>query len=417
MIYRILFFVLITFKFFSQENQIDEIVFVNNKKTKSNFLSEIIISKAKSKLDSLSIEKDVIIMSRLNGISNVTYKVSKNDRNNYILEYSIIEKLTIIPSLIVQRNVKSGSYRIGLDDFNFAGKNVTFGVFYQYNEFNSFGIRYVSPFFFSSKYGLEGFIQTVNTREPIFFSGQISDYKFNVTSFEISGIYRKDYKNNFKLGLGTFSETYTYLEGFQNLDFPSRFNKTKFFTKFQYFNENVKYDFFQLNGLKNSLVFQNIITGNDFKNPFLIVTNDLVYYKKIKTNTNWASRLRIGFSSNDFSPFSAFAIDNNLNIRGVGNIVDRGTATLVFNTEVRQTLFERKWFALQGNAFVDSGSIRNPGENLNTLFDNKNIRIYPGLGLRFIHKNIFNAVLRIDYGIGITPNSNKGIVFGVGQYF
>jgi hypothetical protein len=417
MLYRIFFLVFLSYKCFSQENKIDEIIFTNNKKTKTIFLSEIIVSKPKMVLDSLNIQKDLIIMTRLNGISNVTFNVSKNDNNNFILEYIITEKLTIIPTLIIAKNIKSGSYRLGIDDYNFMGKNITFGIFYQFNEFNSFGIRYVSPFFFSSKYGLEGFVQSVNSREPIFFSGQTSDYKFTNTSLEFSGIYRYDYKNNFKLGLGTFNETYKYLEGFKNLDFPAKFNKTKFFAKFQYFNENVKYNFYQLNGMKNSFVFQNIITGNDFKNPFLIFTNDLVYYKKFKTNTNWASRLRIGMSSNDFSPFSAFAIDNNLNVRGVGNLVDRGTATIVLNTEIRQTLFERKWFALQGNAFIDSGSIRNPGENLNTLFENKNIRIYPGLGLRFIHKNIFNAVFRIDYGYGITPNSSKGIVFGIGQYF
>ncbi len=417
MTFRLLIFLFIASNCFSQENQIEKIIISNNKKTKTDFLLDIIISKPNTKLDSLTIQKDLKIMSRLNGISNVTYNVSKNFNNNFVLEYVIIEKLTIIPSFVIAKNIKSGSYRIGLDDYNFVGKNVTFGVFYQYNEFNSFGLRYVSPFFFSSKYGLEAFVQTLNSREPIFFSGQTSDYKFNNTSLEVSGIYRKDYKNNFKLGLGAFAETYTYLDGFQNLDFPNKFNKTKFFTKFQYFNDNIKYDFYSLAGLKNSFTYQNILTGNDFKNMFLIFTNDLVYYKRIKNSTNWASRFRIGMSSNQFSPFSAFAIDNNLNIRGVGNLVDRGTATIVFNTEIRQTLFERKWFALQGNAFLDSGTIRNPGENLATLFENKNIRIYPGLGLRFIHKNIFNAVFRIDYGIGILPNSSKGIVFGIGQYF
>ncbi len=417
MIFRLFILFLIATNCFSQDNIIDKIVFTNNKKTKTDFLLDIIISKSQSKLDSLSIQKDLIIMSRLNGISNVTYSVSKNDNNNYILEYFVIEKLTIIPSLIVARNLKSGSYRVGLDDYNFLGKNITFGAFYQYNEFNSYGFRYVSPFLFSSKYGLEGFVQNANSREPIFFSSQSSNYKFNNTSIESSVNYRKDYKNNFKLGLGAFAETYTFLDGVQNLDFPSKFNKTKYFTKFQYFNDNIKYTFFSLEGMKNSFSFQNILTGNDFKNLFLIFTNDLVYYKKIKTSTNWASRLRLGMSSNDFSPFSAFPIDNNINIRGVGNLVDRGTATIVLNTEIRQTLFERKWFALQGNAFIDSGTIRNPGESLSTLFENKNIRVYPGLGLRFIHKNIFNAVLRIDYGIGITPNSSKGIVFGIGQYF
>jgi hypothetical protein len=37
--------------------------------------------------------------------------------------------------------------------------------------------------------------------------------------------------------------------------------------------------------------------------------------------------------------------------------------------------------------------------------------------LRFIHKKIFNAIFRIDYGFGLTQGSSRGIVFGIGQYF
>ena len=54
---------------------------------------------------------------------------------------------------------------------------------------------------------------------------------------------------------------------------------------------------------------------------------------------------------------------------------------------------------------------------LNDFFQSENIRIFSGLGLRFIHKKIYNAVFRIDYGYGITRNESKGIVFGIGQYF
>ena len=72
---------------------------------------------------------------------------------------------------------------------------------------------------------------------------------------------------------------------------------------------------------------------------------------------------------------------------------------------------------LQGNAFVDAGSWRNPGGDLGDFGDAENLRIYPGCGLRFIHKSIFNAIFRIDYGIGITQDSTSGFVFGIGQYF
>ena len=72
---------------------------------------------------------------------------------------------------------------------------------------------------------------------------------------------------------------------------------------------------------------------------------------------------------------------------------------------------------MQGNAFVDSGSWRNPGGKISDFADAKNFRIYSGLGLRFIHKTIFNAVFRLDYGYGLTKNASKGFVFGIGQYF
>ena len=144
----------------------------------------------------------------------------------------------------------------------------------------------------------------------------------------------------------------------------------------------------------------------------------MIYYKKIRENGNWASRLRVAAAlGNEDSPFAPFTLDNQLNIRGVGNTVDRGTAALVLNTEYRHTFYERGWFVLQGNAFVDVGSWRNPGQNFSQLFDGSSTRLYPGIGFRLIHKRIFNAVFRLDYGFGIGSDATRGIVFGIGQYF
>ena len=78
---------------------------------------------------------------------------------------------------------------------------------------------------------------------------------------------------------------------------------------------------------------------------------------------------------------------------------------------------DKDWFVLQSNAFIDAGSWRNPGGDLGDFSDDQNIRVYPGVGLRFIHKNIFNATFRVDYGYGVTSNSTSGFVFGFGQYF
>ncbi|MCK5401775.1 MAG: outer membrane protein assembly factor, partial [Flavobacteriaceae bacterium] len=67
--------------------------------------------------------------------------------------------------------------------------------------------------------------------------------------------------------------------------------------------------------------------------------------------------------------------------------------------------------------FIDAGSWQNPGGDFGDFSKSDNIRVYPGLGLRFIHKKIYNAIFRIDYGVGITKEGTNGFVFGIGQYF
>lgn len=72
---------------------------------------------------------------------------------------------------------------------------------------------------------------------------------------------------------------------------------------------------------------------------------------------------------------------------------------------------------MQGNTFVDSGTWRNSGGRLSDFTNSENIKIYSGLGLRFMHKKVFNAIFRVDYGFGLTKDATNGLVFGIGQYF
>jgi hypothetical protein len=73
--------------------------------------------------------------------------------------------------------------------------------------------------------------------------------------------------------------------------------------------------------------------------------------------------------------------------------------------------------ALQGVIFSDSGSWRNPGGNLSDFTDAENFVLFAGTGIRIIHKKIYNAVFRIDYGFNLQDPATRGFVLGVGQYF
>ncbi len=124
-----------------------------------------------------------------------------------------------------------------------------------------------------------------------------------------------------------------------------------------------------------------------------------------------------GLSSNQESPFAPFVLDSYLNIRGVGNRVDRGTGAIILNAEYRYSLLEKDRIAIQGILFSDTGSWRNPGGNFSGFTDSNNFVLFAGGGLRFIHKKIYNAILRIDYGFNLQETGINGFVLGVGQYF
>ena len=230
-------------------------------------------------------------------------------------------------------------------------------------------------------------------------------------------IYQLDFNNRFEAGINYFTEDYEYLFGATNPSVPQELRVKKLLYKLIYEFNNINYYYQYLEGFQSVFNFQYVTSTNETLPEFVIGWNDFSYFLRVGKKGNWANRLRLGLATNNDSPFAPFSVDNNLNVRGVGNTIDRGTGVIVLNTEYRHTFIDKDWFAMQGNVFVDGGSWRNPGGDFGDFGDSQNIRIYPGIGLRFIHKKIFNATFRIDYGYGITPDATNGFVFGIGQYF
>ena len=404
---------------FSQ-NKVADLKIQGNKKLKSSFVKKISNIKFGVALDSSVIEEDIRLLKLLPSVAHAYYQVFPTEVPTlFNVFYNIEENFTIIPSVnVYTTNNDEFAYRIGLYEFNLLGQNMTFGGFYQKDIYSSYAVNFRAPYLFSRSFGLAINYQDLTTQEPVFFDGTTADYRYNNESFEILGLYQLDFSNRFEFGVNYFTEDYQYKFGATNPNVPQELVVKKLLYKLVYEYNNLNYDYQYIEGFRSLFNFQYVHSRDDGKLPdFLIGWNDFQYFKRFGLKGNWASRLRLGIATNDDTPFAPFSVDNNVNIRGVGNTIDRGTAAIVFNTEYRYTLCEKNWFALQGNAFVDAGSWRGPGGDFGDFSDSQNIRVYPGLGLRFIHKKIFNAIFRIDYGVGITPNATQGLVFGIGQYF
>lgn len=415
--YFLLFFLIGCSTCFAQENLVTEFTIQGAKRTKISFVKNIVKLEVGMALDSVMMKEDMERLKRLPAISHSYFQVfSKNGEHTVF--YHIEENFTLIPfANLFSSSNDDFAFRIGLQEFNFLGRNITLGGFYQLDVFNSYGLSIRAPNLFGEKLGAAFIYQDFRTLEPVFFDNTTADYRYNNRGFELLGLYQFNLKNRIELGFSLFNEDYEYISGATNPQVPTALNVDKHLVKLIYDHNGLDYFYQYLEGFRSVLNFQYVGSSDVSLPEFLIGFNDFMYFQRIGKKGNWANRLRLGLASNVDTPFAPFTVDNNLNIRGVGNTIDRGTGAIVFNTEYRHTLIDKNWFVLQSNVFVDGGSWRNPGGGFGDFAEKQNIRIYPGVGLRFIHKSIFNAIFRIDYGYGVTQDASRGLVFGIGQYF
>ncbi len=402
-----------------QEPIVADVKVQGNKRTRTAFIKKVSQVKPGQVLDSTKIQMDIDRLIRLPSISHAYYQVFMSDvEGHYNVIYGIEENFTLIPfANIFTSNDDEFAFRVGLQEFNFLGENMTLGAFYQYDVFHSYGFNIRAPYLFSNKWGLALNYQNLTTQEPVFLDNGTADYEYNNESIELLALFEPNFKNRFELGINLFTEDYNYLFGATSPDVPQELMVDKLLYKLIYNHDGITYYYHYLSGFRSVLNLQYVVSTSDQLPEFWIGFNDFSYFMRVGEKGNWASRLRLGLASNLDTPFAPFAVDNNLNIRGVGNLIDRGTGAIVLNTEYRHSIIEKDWFVLQGNIFIDGGSWRNPGGDFGDFADDQNLRIYPGIGIRLIHKRIFNAIFRIDYGHGITTNATRGVVFGIGQYF
>ena len=406
----------------AQSKMVSEIDIEGNKRTKTSFLKRLAFVKEGSELDSVRLAEDVRRFRLLPSVASASFEVIPLTRDDYKVVYTVVENFAIIPGLNVTQDVNDDiAFRTSIFDFNFLGQNQIIGGFYSRNVFNSYGFFWEAPNLFTRKWGIGLNYQNNVLQEPIFFEDERDvNFKFDSRAIEARVFYEHNFNNRFVLGLNFARENYSFLDGDLPDEIPLELGLDRISVVGSYEYNNITNEYQYVDGLRNIFSYSFTLASrgdNDLLRNFFIGRNDTEFFKRFGARGNWANRLRLGFATNDTSPFAPFSLDNQINIRGVGNVVDRGTASIVLNTEYRYTFFEKGWFAMQSNVFIDAGTWRDPGGQLVDLVEFDNSALFTGVGIRFIHRTIFNAVFRIDYGISLTDKVDNGIVFGIGQYF
>lgn len=406
----LLFFILIPNFFLGQE--ITQIEFDGLKRIKESYILRSITTNVGDTLNEQKLQKEMRFFRRMPGINSANYSFESG-----VLTYNFEESITILPDFDLKFADDLTTWRLGFQEFNLFGQGIQLKTAYQNNGKGSFFVATEIPFLWK-RFGLKTSYQLIQSDEPFFVPnlGRLI-YELNHQNIEGQIIWNPEYRHKIEIGGGYIEEDYTRITNDFNEIMPPEFlDYTKITIKASHEFDNRDWNYFLTKGINTRIQYFKVIDPVN-KNPYDEVVATLKHYKLIGKKGNLATRLILGFATNSDSPLAPFVLDSHINIRGVGDRTYRGTGTAIWNIEYRYSLFNKVNFGGQVVGFMDTGATRMPGSNLNEFVSRDFSRVHLGGGLRLIYKKAFNSVFRIDYGVGIDPNKNHGLVFGLGQYF
>lgn len=407
----------------SYAQHIQSITFSGLTTTNESYLRAIISCKEKDAFDQQLFEDDLFLLRNLNLFFEVEGTATTSDSVAYMLVFRIREANYVYPIISASGFDDQLKLQLGVNHINFLGRAQSIGVLYQYYDRHSIALFHSAKRHSNRKTGHDVALAKYSTIEPLYFSSSsgadtVSAFNFDNYSVSAGGHYWIGRYTNVGLGAAYMYEDYQQRDDAFDLFGTKRFNFHKHQVRSHIESNRVENLFERRKGWKARAYGEWIHTYADAPAPsFLKLQLQGNYYHLVGKRGNLAGAIRLGTASNAASPFAPFVLDGFLNVRGIGNRVERGTAELVLNAEYRHTVWMHKYVTIQAALFTDYGALRTPGAVYNTLFDDAHPNVFTGGGIRFNLNIIYNTCIRVDYSINPFSPSQGGFTFGFGQFF
>ncbi len=398
---------------------VNEIKFIGLQKTKDRVLRQILQLEPGKVASKEHIERDLQILKNFSSIGDAFYQID-TIANKLNITYDIQEINTLIPIINFGGIKNNVWFQAGFSDINLFGSGNSISASYRNVDKRSSGEAFFRALRVrGSKWGYSISLSKWASLEPLYFPDDVTvRYNYDNNSLGLTGIHQFSLNRSVEFGGSIFEENYRKQAGENksNLPGPDRLIQQKYLGKIGYLENFVDRIYFSLKGFTWNFLFQEVYTKSD-KSIFNHFVIESKYFALPDKEINFAFRLRFGISTNNNTPFAPFVVDSHVNLRGVGNRIDRGTAQAVFNAEYRHTFFHDEDWGGQFVVFSDFGTWRQPGEQIEDMLLVENFRHFIGSGVRIIYKPIYGAILRIDYGFDLFRLDERGFVIGFGQYF
>lgn len=395
------------------QGRVEAVHFTGLRNTRESFLRQYITTSTLSGYDSLQLALDRQRLLNLNILFDVRTEVRNESTGSVSIFFHCQEMIGTLPVFAIGQTENTFWCRAGVQSLNLTGRADKLVAYYQYYDRHSVYLGYATDRLRSSNWGITASLIQWATLEPLAINNVVTNYDYTNHTAYASAVHFFSFHHTLEMGLGLFTERFEPRSS-PGPEINEVVQGKKLLTKAIYKNNHLNYSGFYIDGFFHQVNVEFIHAADEVQN-FITVFSDFRYFKKMNTRWNWANRVRAGLASNDDNPFATFVLDSYLNIRGVGNRVDRGTGSFVINTEMRFTIFDQKSIAAQGVGFLDFGTWRKPGGSLADFKKSENMRAFTGLGFRLIYKKAFDTMLRVD--VGYDYNKKSGVVIGIGQYF
>lgn len=410
---------MVLFHFVQAQPTITDIQFEGLTNTKASYLNSLLSLEVGVVFSEEQAKSDVQTLKNVESIGRANYRLVDSTASSVKVVYEVQEVRTLLPIINFGGLKDNFWFQLGFQDNNWGGKSRDLQVYYQNIDRRHGGqLFYRDPNINGSPWGYTLGLLKYASQEPLFFDEGTVQYQYDLYSLS-AGLQRQfGLRRLAEIGLTTFIEDYEQSaeQPLQNPPGPQSLKETKLLTKLAYGEDHRNFDEFYLKGGYWFTQLQHVYNFRD-QTSFISSITTYKRFWRVWKNSNVGFRGRFGIATNRDSPFAPFVLDSYFNLRGVGNRIDRGTAQLVFNLEWRQTVFSSSQWAGQLVAFTDLGGWRNPGGELSELVDPDIFRQFVGGGVRLIYKRIYDAALRLDYGVDMFDRDTRGFVLGFGQYF
>ncbi len=335
---------------------VSSISFEGVRRTDTSWLVGFLRQRPGTELNLVEIERDAQRLKRLRLFHWVSYRiVPTEDKDTVYVRWLIREGWYRFPYLWGIWYSGLRGVELGGTDIHLLGKGIRAGFWIKAYQRLSWGVMFDRQILHPRSWGYGAMVQRYRSIEPLYFRPAVVNVDYTLVQFEWNTYYQLSDVWRVGVGISWLYERFDFFQEILGYDTVRTYkNGITLFVV----SDQREYD----EELVRRGVYEMQIRGiYDWQYPqlgWLQLDMYFTHYWVLPWRVQLIARSGLGIATHRYSPFLPYVIDGQINVRGVGYRVCRGTGVVWSNFEGRRRILETPWFDCLGAIYIDIAGIR-----------------------------------------------------------